>query len=145
MRRIFIFLLTLNQAVIFGQSFPVKCTFVKMYLGEYDLTEHRTTSLRLSEVYAVDVDFDGVSSFTAIYQSMRSSDTLRLKIVQESQTRGDDFAEYKFTSPDGFVIFLRYNLYGVPGIRELSIFHPDKTKFFYIKRIANVNVPPKRP
>lgn len=129
-----IFLLTFLSINLSAQSFPIHCTFAKMYIGEYDLSQHKTTSLQLSDIDFVDVDFDGKSLFTAIYRSRQQTDTLTLSLIRESETRGDDYVEYKFISPDGFMIFLWYNLYGVPGIRELSIFHPDKTKFFYIKR-----------
>lgn len=135
-------LLTVGSIDISAQSFPIHCTFAKMYIGEYDLSG-RTTSFQLSDVDFVNVDFDGTSVFKAIYRSNRYTDTLQLILTRKSENRGDDFVEYKFTSPEGFVISLWYNLYGVPGIRELSIFHPGKTRFFYIKRIANVNISSK--
>lgn len=133
--RFCIFILLIFLSInLSAQSFPIHCTFAKMYIGEYDLSEHRTTSLQLSDIDFVDVDFDGKSSFKAIYRSEKRTDTLQLIINLDLETHGDDFVEYKFTSADGFMIFLRYNLYGVHGIRELSIFHPDKQNFFYIKR-----------
>lgn len=144
MRYIIFILVILIPDLLFGQSFPFKCTFAKMYFGEYESTEHLATSLRLSDVYAIDIDFDGISSFCAIYRSDCGTDTLNLQLVRESETKGADFVEYKFTSPEGFVILFWYNLYGVPGIRELSIFHPGKTRFFYINRVINVNISSKK-
>ena len=109
-----------------------------MYLGEYSKEEHKSTKLNLTEVDFVDVRFDGVSKFKAIYRSETNVDSLDLTLTLQTETRGDDFVEYKFIDQEGFIVFLRYNLYYVSGIREMSIFHPGGKYFFYIKRIADV-------
>lgn len=137
MRFLFLLVLTLFSMPLIGQSFPFQVTFTKMYLGEYSKEEHRTTKLTLSEIDFVDVRFDG-TNLNAIYRSESNVDSLDLTLTLQTEIRGSDFVEYKFTDQDGFIVFLRYNLYYVPCIRELSIFHPNGDYFFYIKRIANV-------
>lgn len=131
----FLSLILFLPTFAFSQSFPFQCTFAKMYFGQYSKDQHKTTKLTLTETLSVDVRFDGSSDFVAIYRSKVSSDTLQLSLRLEDVTPGDDFVEYKFIDPnEGFMVFLRYNRYYVPGIRELSIFHPDGNDFFYIKR-----------
>ena len=138
MRVILFLVLTFACSVASAQPHPFQVTFTKMYLGEYSMEDHRTTKLTLSEIDFVDVQFDGID-LNAVYRSETYTYTLDLTLTLQTETRGDDFVEYKLTDSDGFIVFLRYNLYYVPCVRELSIFHPSGDYFIYIKRLANVS------
>jgi uncharacterized radical SAM superfamily protein len=134
MKRISIFLLiTLGTLKAFGQPDPFKVTFTKMYLGDYDPVAHAALRITPAPIDFVDVDFDG-QNITMIYTKNHNSDTLVLILTLLDTQPGDDFVEYKYSDDDGYILFLRYARYNIPGIIELSLFHPNMKKFFYIKK-----------
>lgn len=140
MRWFFISSFLLLTLTVIAQPIPFQVSFLKMYLGSYDPSGHKTTELTLSDLHHIDVTFDGKSSLVAVMYSRTNVDTLKIDHMRlETTSAGDDFVEYKYIADENFVVFLRYNRYYIAGISELSIFHPNMTKFFYIKRKKNGN------
>lgn len=122
--------------IAFSQSFPFDISFGKLYVGVYDTTGHKSTAIVSSKEYHyVSVSFNGYDNLRCdFYNRGKVVDTLALTMHRIDEARGADFAEYKYiANPGNVVVFLRYSLYGVPGIIEVSIFENTLTNFIYIK------------
>lgn len=135
MRLLLLFCLFL-PTFAFSQSFPFDISFGKLYVGVYDTSGHESTSITVSKEYHyVSASFNGLDRLRCdFYNRGRLVDTLTLVMYRLEESRGVDFVEYKYmANPGNVVVFLRYSLYNVPGIIEVSIFENTLTNFIYIK------------